>query len=471
MDARLSARGLAAALGAWRVREPAYEALADGIRLLCLDNRVPPHTALPAERELAIVLGVSRATVAAAYRSLRASAHIASLRGSGSVTLPLPRRAPVRTLIGAAGIDLQQASPAAWPGLAAVIAEVAADAATIVSRPGYDIVGSPALRDRIARAYTERGTPTAAEEILVTNGAQHAIHLTSAALLDRGARAVIESPTYPHAAEALRSTGARLSAIPVTTDGGWDLDRAEQAFSRTTPVAAYLMPWFQNPTGRSMSAREATTIRAIAQRAGTRLIVDETTADLALDGGAPAPWDFGPDVISIGSFGKTVWGGLRVGWIRADERFIRRLVALRPHRDLGTPEFEQAVATRLFDHLPDILAQRSVLLREGRDAAVSALRELLPEWEVPDVAGGVSLWVRLDAALSGALVMAARERGVHLSAGPRFAVDGGHDRHLRIPFTGPAEQLRAAVGVLAGVWPAVREGAPASATDAVAAIV
>ena len=88
MDSRISARALSLALGGWRSREPAYEALADGIRLLCLDGRIAARTALPAERDLAVTLGLSRSTVATAYRSLRNSGHIASVRGSGSVTLP-----------------------------------------------------------------------------------------------------------------------------------------------------------------------------------------------------------------------------------------------------------------------------------------------------------------------------------------------------------------------------------------------
>src|SRR6188474_1028060 len=115
MDSRISARALAVALGGWRTREPAYEALADGVRLLCLDNRLAPRTTLPAERELAAALQVSRSTVAAAYRSLRDTGHIASVRGSGSVTLPLRRADPGTTFAGEGAIDLQQASPPAWP--------------------------------------------------------------------------------------------------------------------------------------------------------------------------------------------------------------------------------------------------------------------------------------------------------------------------------------------------------------------
>ena len=118
IDSRLSAHALTGLLGGWRSREPAYEAIADAVRVLCLDNRIAARTALPAERELAARLGVSRTTVAAAYRSLRASGHIESLRGSGSVTLPLGRSRPSPLSAGEGLVDLQQASPASWPGLA-----------------------------------------------------------------------------------------------------------------------------------------------------------------------------------------------------------------------------------------------------------------------------------------------------------------------------------------------------------------
>lgn len=474
MDSRIGARALAVTLGGWRTRTPTYEALADGIRLLCLDNRIAAHTALPAERELAGALGLSRATVAAAYRSLRESGHIESTRGSGSITLPQVRRGAGRVFDDGDGIDLQQASPAAWPGLAGVMAEVGADAASLVGRPGYDIVGSIDLRVAIADRYSARGIPTDPEEILVTNGGQHAIHLVTDALLHPGATALLETPTYPHATEAIKATGARVTGTPVTVEDGWDLDRAVQAFRRARPALAYLMPWFQNPTGRTMTPLDAATFRAAADAAGSVLVIDETTAELAIDAAAPVPLDFGHRAVRIGSLGKTVWGGLRVGWVRGDRAFIRRLVASRPRRDLGTAEFEQAVATRLLRMMPDILPQRAALLGRGRDAVVAALRTSLPGWKVPVPDGGVSLWVGLDAPRSGSLVLAARREGVLLSAGPRFSVDGGYESYLRVPFTAPAGQMRDAVAVLARLWPEVSGHAAAPAideTEAVAAIV
>lgn len=472
MDSRISARALAMALGGWRGTGPAYEALADGIRLLCLDNRLAPSTALPAERELAAALSLSRTTVAAAYRSLRETRHIESLRGSGSVTLPLRRTDPGRHEGDDTAIDLQQASPAAWPGLPAVMAEVMQEAPALVARIGYDVVGDAGLRAAIAAHYAARGLPTTPDQVLVTTGAQSAIHLIASVLLGRADRVLLETPTYPHAADAFRRVGARLIGVPVASDTGWDLERAEQTFARAVPSMAYLMPDFHNPTGRTMTALEVETFVAAARAAGTLLVLDETTAQLDIDrvgGAAPFPDD--ERVLRIGSLGKTVWGGLRVGWVRAAPDLVRRLAAGRPVHDLGTPELEQAIAARLVPRLDEIAQQRGDLLRAGRDSVVRALRSTLPEWDVPDVSGGVSLWVGLGEPLSTPLVMNARGRGLALSAGSRFAVEGGHDRRLRVPFTAPPATLERAVVLLRAAWDDVRGGTAVVAREDYATVV
>lgn len=475
MDSRLSARALAAQLGAWRTREPAYEALADGIRVLCLDGRIAARTALPAERELASALRMSRTTIASAYGSLRDSGHIESVRGSGSVTLPSARSGAPAFGAHDGDLDLQQACPPAWPGLGGIVADVTTSATSLLGRHGYDIIGSSALRVTIADRYTRSGVPTIADQIMVTAGAQSAIHLLASLLVTRGDRVVIETPTYPHAAEAFRHAGARLVPVPVSTGGGWDIDRATQAFARTLPTVAYLMPDFQNPTGRSMGLAEREAFLGAAARAGTIVIVDETTADLDIDGG-PRLAPFGADeqtveIVRLGSLGKTVWGGLRVGWIRADAGLIRRLAARRSAHDLGTPDLEQAIAQRLVEMLDDILPQRSRLLRAGRDAAVAALGAQLPAWDVPVPRGGVALWVGLDAPLSASLVLDARANGLLVSAGPLFGVDGGHEARLRVPYTVPPADLERAVGVLAQSWGRVRDGAPADLVGRLEAVV
>ncbi len=463
MDARISARAVDTALGGWRTREPAYEALADGIRLLCLDGRIVARTVLPAERVLAQVLGVSRTTVAAAYASLRASGHIRSVRGSGSVTVAQPVRGSARLPVSTGAIDLQQASPPAWPGLAGVISEAAAEAASLVARAGYDTLGSSRLRAEVAAHYSRRGLPTREDEVMITPGAQSAIHLIGATLLHRGDRVMIETPTYPHAADALRRSGARFVCVPIAPEHGWDVERAREVLERTRPPLAYLMPVFQNPTGGVMSATEQAELAEAARRAGCRLIVDDTTADLHF-GGAPAP-DLAfasTDVIRVGSVSKTVWGGLRVGWIRAEASLIDAFHAARPPFDLGTAELEQSIAARVLPRMPEIVRQRGPQLQAGHAAATGALAGLLPDWRVPEVAGGVALWVGLPAPLSASLVLAARQRGVFLTAGARFGVDGGHEARLRVPFTAPPADLEAAIAVIADAWADVVAGAPVS---------
>ena len=126
---------------------------------------------------------------------------------------------------------------------------------------------------------------------------------------------------------------------------------------------------------------------------------------------------------------------------------------------------------RLLAQFDDIVGQRSALLRSGRDAVAAALRAEVPAWDIPLARGGVSLWIELGAPLSSALVMEARSRGVLLSAGPRFSVDGGHDRHLRVPFTSPPDEMVRAARVLADAWTAVRAGAPISAMEPAGAVV
>ena len=121
-----------------------------------------------------------------------------------------------------------------------------------------------------------------------------------------------------------------------------------QAIRHSNPVAAYLIPDFHNPTGRTMSRTPRARVLDAAARQGTVVIADETTAELSIDrpGHFPPMAADGPAVL-IGSVGKTVWGGLRVGWIRAERPLIRRLLAVRSPGDLGTPILEQLIVTRL----------------------------------------------------------------------------------------------------------------------------
>jgi DNA-binding transcriptional MocR family regulator len=459
----LSARALASLLANWRgtTSAPAYTALAGRIRLLIVDGRIPLGTRIPAERDLAAQLELSRTTVASAFGVLRDAGYLHSIRGSGSVA-----RLPERSLAAAdAGpgdyLDFTKAAVSAAPGIATAAEEAAAELPAYLGGSGFEPVGLPVLRAAIAERYRLRGLPTEPEQIMVTIGAQHAIALLARTLLGRGDSALVESPSYPHAYEALRSTGARLVPVSVTTDSGWDVAGLEQGLRRTCPALAYLMPDFHNPTGSTMAPDLRQRMLALAAGQGTVVVADETMAELSLDGTPYLPLAAHGAAVSIGSVGKTIWGGIRIGWIRAERPLIQRLARARSAGDLGTPILEQLIAARLLGRYDAILASRRAQLLAGRNHLTAALRNHFPGWQVPDVDGGLTLWVNLGSPVSSQLTIAARSRGLLIAAGPRFGLDGAFERFLRIPFSYPPEETDRAVGILAAAWQSLST-APAS---------
>ncbi|MCS0498450.1 MocR-like transcription factor YczR [Protaetiibacter mangrovi] len=464
----LSARALALLMVDWRGSNgPAYLALADRVRLLVLDGRIPLGTRLPAERELAAQLELSRTTVSAAYADLRDSGYLESVRGSGS-TARLPHEGGVDLdLFGDAPLDFSKASLPALPSVAQAAQAAVDRLPSFLSDSGFDPFGLLVLRRAIADRYSERGLPTDPEQIMITVGAQSAIHLLARTLLARGDRAIVESPGYPHAFDALKAAGARLVPVAVTTDEGWDVSGLEQAFQRTSPTVAYLMPEFQNPTGRTMDETTRARVLELAQREGTTLIVDETMTGLGLDGQArTAPFPVARNVVIIGSVGKSIWGGLRIGWVRAERELIQRMARARFASDLGTPILDQLVVAELVPDYEQILAGRRAYLRQGRDHLAKRIRQQLPGWRMPHVEGGIVAWVNIGAPLSSQLALQARNEGLVIGAGPRFGLDGVFERFLRIPFGMPADQLDRGVDALAAAWHAVtRSGVRLDDTD------
>ncbi|GAA1967602.1 PLP-dependent aminotransferase family protein [Agromyces allii] len=477
VDRSLSARSLEVLLGDWRGRGSAYEALADRIRLLIVDGRIPVETRLPAERDLAERLGLSRTTVAAAYRRLRELDHLHSVRGSGSVARLPGAPAILPASFESEYLDFSKAAPPALPWLPDLARQAAEDLPAHLGDSGYDPVGILPLREAIADRYTRRGLPTSPDQIMVTIGAQHAIALVARTVIARGDRALIEMPTYPHAYEALRGAGARLVGSPVVPHAAGagaaarvDADREEaaslvQSIRHSNPVLAYLMPDFQNPTGRTLSRESRARVLDAAARQGTVVIADETIAELDIDRAEAFPpmAADGPAVL-IGSVGKTIWGGLRIGWIRADRPLIRRLLAVRAPGDLGTPILDQLLVTRGLERMDDILDLRREQLRAGRDLVERRVAELVPEWHVPHVDGGIVTWIGLDAPVSSQLVLAARQEGLIVTAGPRFGIDGAFERFLRVPICQPLEATDAALQALARAWRSLG-GVPLGAPD------
>jgi DNA-binding transcriptional MocR family regulator len=456
--ASLSARSLAALIVGWRdlAQGPAYAALADRVRLLILDGRVALGTRLPAERELATQLGLSRTTVSAAYADLRESGFVDSVRGSGSVARLPSRSGPVPEPIVTDQLDFSKAMLPAHPAVLEAAQRAVAVLPSFLDESGFDPFGLRIARQAVADHYAARGLPTDPDEVMITIGAQHAIGLLARTLLSRGDRAIIESPSYPHAVEAIRDAGARLVTVPVSADDGWDESALEQAFQRTSPVLAYLMPDNHNPTGASMPSGQREKLIRLAAEQGTTLLIDETIGGLELDGQLrPPPFASLGRAVLLGSFGKSIWGGLRLGWIRADRELIQRIGRHRSMTDLGTPLLEQLMLVELLPELDRILDDRRAYLRASRDHLARRLAERLPEWHVPAVAGGIAAWVNIGLPVSSQLAIAARNHGLAITAGARFGVEGLFERFIRVPFSYPPEYLDRGVEALVAAWHAV----------------
>jgi DNA-binding transcriptional MocR family regulator len=450
-------------------RSPAYAGLSDALRLLIGDGRIPLGARLPSERDLTTALEVSRTTVTRAYADLRDRGFAEARQGAGTFTrLPGGRRATMdRALSPLPGtpdlIDLNCAASSAPPGIAALYEQAVAELPAYLSGHGYFPAGLPELQERIAATYAARGLPTDPEQILVTSGALSATAVVAQSLTTPGDRVLVDSPVYPNATNALASRGARLVTSPIDP-GGFDLTGMVASVRQASPKVAYLLPDFQNPTGHVMSAGQREEYAAALQRGRVVAVVDEAHQGLALDDVTmPPPFAaYLPDVITVGSASKQFWGGLRLGWIRAPRERIDAITSSRLGLDLGAPILEQLVLARILEDPDTIVAPHKDRLRAQRDALVNALRTHLPAWRFRVPAGGLCLWVELPLPLSSALAAAAEQRGVWLAPGPVFAVHGGLERFIRIPWTRPVDELEAAVRILAATWEETQNAARAS---------
>ncbi|MCX4986765.1 PLP-dependent aminotransferase family protein [Streptomyces sp. NBC_00572] len=486
--ARIASTRLSRLLTGWSSEGPGPlpRRLADALRELAGRGDVAGGTVLPSQRELALVLGVSRSTVTAAYGLLESEGWLESVRGSGSrlrgsgtvdgyVTegrlVSFDARSRAAATAGTADL-----SSGALPGLGAVGDAVGAltrgDLGTLLEDDGYHPYGIPALREGIATYYRAAGVPTEAGQILVTSGSQQAVWLVAQALVEPGDTVVVENPTYRGALEALRARGARL--VPMGGDGpGGGTDGADVAALRRLcahgrPRLVYLQPTAHNPTGRSLDGAARREWQRVLAAQDLFTVEDTACAELALGDGdagrgtavsagtvpdeaAPVPLVAGLPMgssVTVGTLSKLFWGGLRVGWVRASPQVVARLAKIKTSVDLSCSVVDQLVAVRLLDTLPEARARRRAQLRGQRDAAESLLLAEAPHWEWTRPAGGPALWVRVPGTDTETLAQLARRHGVSVVPGSAFSpVDGFRDR-LRLPYAHGTDALAAALPTL-----------------------
>lgn len=451
-----------------------HQKLARGLAECVRKGLLHPGMRLPSERDLAQALSISRTTVVSAYGALRESGWLESRAGSGTFVCETSREvaaargavlaqalsaSPVLNLLMQRDnedvIDFSLGSPLAMEELPLDLFMLPREeyGALMRDRLHYPL-GLPIARQAVATYYSNAGLPTRPDEVLITNGAQHATALCASLYLQRGDSVLVEDPGFFGALDAFRVAGARIATLPVE-DGGVPSGMFRDRVMASGARLVFLTPTFQNPTGQVMSAAVRKEVARVASDLSVPVIDDGVLAEIALEGPTPpfiAAYVPSAPILTIGSLSKLAYPGLRVGWIRAPEPVIERLARLRAAQDLGSPLLTQAITVRLLGAIEELRRLRRSQLRRRRDLLAGLLRESLSEWKFRLPAGGLFLWVKLPAGDSREFAQVALRHGVLVLPGAAMSASGHHANYLRVPFLSEEETLHAGVRRLSAAW-------------------
>ena len=314
--------------------------------------------------------------------------------------------------------------------------------------------GFAPLREQVAQTLSQQSSaagqpwPVDPAQVLITTGSQQGLDLVAKVLIDAGSKILVESPTYLGAMSAFVPMEPEVVSV---ANAGNGLDLADLSAKLPDARFLYVLPNFQNPTGRTMSEQCRAELSALASQRGLPLIEDNPYGDLWFDTPPPASLTArNPQgCIYLGSFSKVLAPGLRLGFLVAPKAVYPKLLQAKQAADLHSPGFNQRMIAEVMKdgfldrHVPTIRA----LYKAQRDAMLAALTQYFPNhqtqpdqsltWNTP--AGGMFLWARLPAGMSAAdLLPLAIDQGVAFVPGAPFYADLGDPRTLRLSFVTPS---------------------------------
>jgi 2-aminoadipate transaminase len=308
------------------------------------------------------------------------------------------------------------------------------------------------LREWVADELRQQGLKADASQILITNGSQQGLDLVGKVLIDAGSPVAIEAPTYLGALQAFTPYEPEFVTLPCDDNGPLP-DGLNVA---TGARFLYVLPNYQNPSGRCVSASRRMELVQAARKLGVPIVEDNPYGDLWFDTPPPPPlaaaWPEG--IVYLGSFSKVLAPGLRLGYIVATAELVPKLLQAKQAADLHTPGFNQRLVHEVIrdgflrDHVPAIRAR----YKAQRDAMQTALTRHMPpgcRWNAP--AGGMFFWVEGPPSLDAiALLPRAVERGVAFVPGAAFYDDHPRLNSLRLSFvTVPPEDIERGIALLA----------------------
>ena len=290
--------------------------------------------------------------------------------------------------------------------------------------------------------------------VLPTTGSTAGMELVCKAMLNPGDTVLVESPTFLGNMQTLNLYQANL--VPIASDDeGVIPEEVEKAAKEHHPKLFYVIPNFQNPSGRTLSLERRKAIAQLAKKYGFLVLEDDPYRDLRYEGEhLPTIKEFDEDgyVVYMGSFSKIVSPGLRVGYLVAQQDILRKCAIGKQGTDLHTPNLNQAIVDQFLRR--DMLAPHIQSILPGYRVKMEAmLKELetFPEgtrYTKPE--GGLFLFVEMPETFNATeLFDKAVENGVAYVPGTFFYPDGGHHNTLRLNFSNSTlEQIHEGMGKL-----------------------
>ena len=302
--------------------------------------------------------------------------------------------------------------------------------------------------------YAEDAIGCRLDAVLPVTGSTQAMDLLCKALIDPGDVILVENPTFLGNMQCMRLYQANL--VPVESDeGGIILSKLEEAIVRHHPKMLYVIPTFQNPTGRTLAADRRQPIAELAAKYGVGVAEDDPYRDLRYSG-APLPsiksYDKDGWVVFLGSFSKIISPGLRVGYMAGDHRILRKCTVGKQSADVHTSNLTQAIVDAFLRQnlLPEHIRTICASYKEQLDAMLAELASFPAGTRYTRPEGGLFIWVELPEHLNALdMLNACVEQGVAYVPGTHFFADGGHHNTLRLNFSNATvEQIHKGMTVI-----------------------
>lgn len=307
---------------------------------------------------------------------------------------------------------------------------------------GYD-----PLREKIAKRMICSGIEATKDDILITNGSQQGLDFTGKIFINPGDYVLCESPSYLGAINAFRAYECEFQEIETDSDGMVMEDLEQMIQKQPRAKFIYVIPDFQNPSGRTWSKERRQQLVEIADQYNLVIIEDNPYGELRYEGN-PIPsvksFDTEGRVVYLGTFSKTFSPGLRIGWVLASPVLLNKYITVKQGADLQASSMSQRVLNAFLENYDFDAHIKSIIevYHKRRDLMISEMIKHFPDkavFEMPK--GGLFAWVMLPAHVDAKeLMKIAVQNKVAFVPGGSFFPNGGKENSMRLNFSNMPEE-------------------------------